>query len=160
MGAWFAPRGARVADLGVTGGRWDGLPADVERHSGDMHDIFTVRIPQASFLDRVPVGPHPASGCDADLARAFGAVCLRLRAEAGLFLTHPDQANLDFVLSREWRVLARDADGLADERFGLLYMDDTLASAWTHTPTRDDRDEFPVATGRLVFAGRGPNRWF
>ncbi|MBF2064588.1 MAG: hypothetical protein IGS39_09245 [Calothrix sp. C42_A2020_038] len=57
-------------------------------------------------------------------------------------------------------VLAKEANGLADGRFGLLYLNKEISQYWTHNPLRDDRDSILISSGKLVFAGKGSSRWF
>jgi hypothetical protein len=57
-------------------------------------------------------------------------------------------------------VLAKEANGLADEHFGLLYLNEEVSKYWTPHPSRDDRDSLPISSGKLVFAGRGSSRWW
>jgi hypothetical protein len=112
-----------------------------------------------------------ASGDDAPLSRLaedFAAACERLGCQVAFIDTgshYGDESwenglgNADWVLSHYPAVLGSDANALADERFTLLYVDDIAARLWDSDPVRDDRDEIPVSRGRLVFAGRGPDRW-
>jgi hypothetical protein len=97
----------------------------------------------------------------------FRDACLRLEPVAAFLDTRAHygdecwenkQGNRDWVLSQARRVAASDTNGLADERYSLLYLNESLARRWDSNPIRDDRDNVDVPTGRLVFARSGPAR--
>ncbi|MCP2728754.1 hypothetical protein [Limnofasciculus baicalensis] len=94
------------------------------------------------------------------IALVFKQACENLLPEAAFIATHIYDSELDWILDREWMILAKDATALADERFGLLYLNEEISQYWIHHPQRDERDNLPVASGKLVFAGRDDLRWF
>lgn len=94
------------------------------------------------------------------IALAFQDACVALSPEVGFIAVRRNQGDPDWTLERAWMVLAKDANALADEHFGLLYLNQEISTYWSSNPALDDRDSLPVPSGRLVFAGRGWRRWF
>jgi hypothetical protein len=72
---------------------------------------------QSDFLQHLSENKGPVR-LESDGALPVARIALA--PEVALVATHLDQADPKFVHSLEWMVLARDADGLADLRLGLL----------------------------------------
>lgn len=171
--AIFIPKGERAPSedevldrIGVDRAehRWGPL-AHVEWHVEelDFHLLAQLRFLQGALLKLLPEhgGDLPLAEDGAlPLAHAFRDASARAGAEVGMLITHPEQAEREWILERYWMVLARDAASLASEHFGLLYMNDEVASNYTPETRRDARDELPGGPGRTIFAGRGSARWF
>jgi hypothetical protein len=135
--------------------RWAGMTCRVYVDRLPDHDVLVLLLPRSEVLALTDVEPG-----DNPLVEAFTAAVGRVRPEAAFVAVHPDQAEPDRIRAAVELVELRDADALADERFGLLYVDAVIAQWWTPHELRDGREELPVASGRLVFAGRGSSRWF
>ena len=135
---------------------WAGLTCRAGVFNLEYHQLFVIYFWQSSFLEMLG-GPSDADS----LVAAFRDACEALAPEVAFIVTHLDQADIDWILDREAAVLSKDANLLAGERVGLLYLNEEVSSYWTPNPVRDDRDSVPVASGRMVFAGRGDfSRWF
>lgn len=143
--------------------KWAGMSADCWLAEREPYRVLSLRIPQSTFFDMVePDNVHLPIGRDRGLpfAQTFAETALALAAEVGVLAIRGHHQDANWIRDFEWRVQAYEIDDLLDERFGLLYVNDDYLPHWTHTPVRDDRDELPVARGRLLFAGRGGSRWF
>ena len=148
---------------GLVNCQWAGMACKAYLDELSYHHLLEIYFWQSDFLELLSEKEEPIP-LDADealpLAQAFKHSCEALSSEVAFLLTHLDQAKHDFILSREWMVLAKEANGLADERFGLLYLNEEVSEYWTSHSLRDDRDSLPISKGKLVFAGRGSSRWF
>lgn len=155
----LAACGAQLSSLGaddLTGLReveWAGLFARATIVELPYHKLLKIFIRQTDFLELVEIEPdqHP-------IVRQFCHCCRELGAEVAFVLTHLDQAEPERILDTEWMVLSRDANVLVRERFGLLYLDRSLASEIT-VPV-GDRDRLACGDGMLVFSHAGDKRWY
>lgn len=140
-------------------------------HELSYHWLLYITFSHSQFLRLLPPEVdeiHPLEDCfvplEADptlpIAVTFKHACEALKPEVALIATHVYDGELNWILDREWMVLAKDATALADQHFGLLYLNEDISHNWLHHPLRDDRDSLPVASGQIVFAGRGCWRWF
>jgi hypothetical protein len=142
---------------------WAGLACKGFLDTLPDHLLLVIFFWRSSFLEMLPEVDEPTPVEDngaPPLVRTFAQACEDLSPEVAFIVTRLDQADPDRLRSYEWMVLARLADVLADERFGVLYLNDEVSQYWTPHPVRDDRDSWPVQRGRMVFAGRGSYRWF
>lgn len=170
-------RGNRIAlgfhdpEREVVGGVWAafGMAWAIQDHIegleclqiyASMNSYFDAEIAANDSLSEGedPSLPYIATFRDACLHLEPVAAFLDTRAHYGDERWENKQGNRDWVLSQARRVTASDANGLADERYSLLYLSESLAKRWDSNPIRDDRDEVAVPTGRLVFARSGPAR--
>jgi hypothetical protein len=103
------------------------------------------------------------------LAETFRNACEQLQAEVAFLDTHAHygdetwenrQGNRNWVINYYSMLLESSINELADERFGLLYLNEDMNQLWDSNPVRDERDMIPMRHGRLAFAGRGSARWF
>jgi hypothetical protein len=142
-------------------GRWAGMRCWASIESLPDHLVLLLRFRQSELLESVgdveEEVPLEADGA-LELALRFGAACDALEPDAALVVTHLHQAEREWVLGREWMVLAKDAHSLLAEGVGLSY----LHGSWPALATLElsGRDRLPSATGVLVFAGRGAARWW
>lgn len=93
------------------------------------------------------------------LATAFREACLALRPEVAFVASqqlHDPPAELRAYADD---VKHHDMLSLTGSGLGLVYLRDPAPSLDDALAVRP-RDELPVAQGRLVFAGKGPNRWW
>jgi hypothetical protein len=142
-------------------GTWAGMPASVIALPLDLHVLLIIFFPLNAFFDRVadkteadlPLADDPAL----PVAQAFRDAALAVGAQVALLLTHPHQGDADRIEEHYTDVLGKNEEALANERFGLLYLDDEMSGEWTPDP---DRDSLPVPSGHLIFAHRGWGRWF
>lgn len=143
--------------------RWAGMSCKVYLDELPYHQLLEIYFWQLDFLALLPEN-NASVPLNKDrafpIAQAFKRACEDLAPEVAFLVTHMDQAQRDFILSREWMILAKEANGLADEHFGLLYLNEEVSKYWTPHPSRDDRDSLPISSGKLVFAGRGSSRWW
>jgi hypothetical protein len=95
-----------------------------------------------------------------EVAYAFRDACVRLPAEVGFIVSHLDQANPEYILDQYTDVLGMNADALASTHFGLLYLSEALVYSMNGIARLDGRETIPASSGRLVFSGKGANRWF
>ncbi|HYO72954.1 MAG TPA: hypothetical protein VEU33_43530 [Archangium sp.] len=118
---------------------------------------------QGDFLEMMTEeeGPIPLEKDGAlPLAQAFARACESLSPDVAFIVTHLDQASLEWIESRAQWVESGDADQLANERIGLLYLSEEMSRHWTSDPILDNRDEMHVKKGRLLFSGRDSSRWW
>ncbi len=103
------------------------------------------------------------------LAKTFCNACERLQAEVAFLDTHAHygdetwenkQGNRDWVINYYSMLLESNINELADEQFGLLYLNEYMNKLWDSNSARDDRDMISLSHGRLAFAGLGSTRWF
>lgn len=103
------------------------------------------------------------------LAHTFRKACEQLQAEVAFFDTSAHygdrawenkQGNRDWIIDRYWMLLESDINALADEQFGLLYLNGYTNQLWDSDPLSEGRDTIPVSKGCLVFAVQGAGRWF
>jgi hypothetical protein len=143
--------------------KWAGMYCKASLDSLSKHQVLQIYFWQSSFLallnEESADIPLERDGA-LPLALSFRDACEALSPEVAFLVTHQWQANRDVVLSREWKVLTKDANELANERFGLLYLDEDIGQYWTYIPRLDNRDSLPVSKGLLVFAGQGSSRWY
>jgi hypothetical protein len=92
------------------------------------------------------------------LARAIRDGAARSEATVAILATR--EAMHDKIPDCYWMVLVGDADALAAEYFGLLYLNDRLAQGWDPPAGHADRDELPGGPGRILFGHRGWHRWY
>lgn len=169
--AFFLPRGALTPEAALAAvGAGSGSFGPITRvHPTvdllDFHACVQLYFRQAQLLRlrarRDPEGPPPPVAEDGAvaLAQAFRDACARSSADAGFVVTHDYEAERAFILEREWMVLAGEANSLAAERFGLLYLSDALARELSPAWHRQGRDELPGGPGVTLFAGSGWSRW-
>lgn len=148
-------------------GYWGGvLSVEVRLRHLSMHDCLIIDFLQTSFLDL-----HGSlTGCEAlpleedgalPVALAFRSACERLRPEAAVLATHPDELDDPQWLHACYSaVLGMDPDILDSYWGGLIYIGPDMAAEWN--PDRFDmaRDSLPVAEGMLRFRAPGWRRWF
>jgi hypothetical protein len=141
-------------------GRWAGMTCWPSVERLPYHALLILRFWASdllALLDEDRDGTVESDGAYR-IALAFRNACEALHPDIAFVVTHPHQAEREWILGREWMVLARDLDALVDEQLGLLYIAETFSSP---EPSQiEDRDQLPCRTGLLLFAGRGPNRWF
>jgi hypothetical protein len=132
-------------------------------HELPYHQLLIIYFRQSGLLrllppedSLVPLEDDPTM----QIALTFKVACETLLPEVAFIPTHLYDSELKWILDREWMVLAMDATALADERFGLLYLNEEISLNWIHHPLRDDRDSLSINNGLLVFASRGSLRWF
>jgi len=142
---------------------WAGLSCEAHVIERTYHHVLAIYFWISDFLEMMPEGDEEVP-LEEDralpLASAFKRACEALEPEAAFLLTKEWQSDPDYFLARELQVSIKDADALADEPFGMLYLNDDISRYWTPDPRRDDRESLPVPRGRLVFRGRGGERWF
>lgn len=142
---------------------WSGMYCEVELERLENHHLLDIYFFQSHFFKMIGTkrAPLPLVEDGAlGLAHAFQYACEQLSPEVAFIATHTYDACPEAVLEREWMITACDADALADERLGLLYLNDEISQCWTSLPIRGERDSLPIPSGRLVFAGCGWDRWF
>jgi hypothetical protein len=158
-------------DREVVGGRWGAFGdtwAILDEVDGllclqlyaSMNDFLDAQLASADdrWTDGDPVLAYVATFRDACLNLQPIVAFLDLRAHYGDERWENKQGNRDWVLSHAKIVAEANANALADERFNLLYLSDTVARSWDADPIRDDRDMVEVPRGRLVFARSGRAR--
>lgn len=123
-----------------------------------MHRYLDAQLAGDDSQGEDPLLPYISNFRDACLSLKPVAALLDTRAHYGDERWENQEGNRDWVLSQSHMVAASDADGLADERYSLLYLSEPLARLWNSNPIRDDRDRVEVPSGRLVFARSGPAR--
>jgi len=167
--SFYAPRPVEqdvfLDALGVVGEQWGPLPR-VFTHVQALsdHTCATLRFSQNAFLElRTAHEPDDAVPLAQDaglpFARFFRAAAVRAGCEVAFLVTHPHQSDGDWLDLRYWMMIARDADSLAAERFGLLYLDDDMVFDWD-APRLDGRSVLPGGPGLTFFAGTGWARWY
>ncbi|MEM1008712.1 MAG: hypothetical protein AAGJ35_06865, partial [Myxococcota bacterium] len=92
-------------------------------------------------------------------AHQFQTTSTALNSDIAFVTNAPQQEELSNIREQEWALNAKDANALADQRFGLLYLNQDLAKRWISHPSRDDRDQIILPKGKLVFAQSGSQRW-
>ncbi len=133
--------------------RWGNLHCETWRETLNAHQVFFLYFLEGEFIDLL------LKDNGESLAQTFRQSCLALYPEVAYIITRPYQAAPEWSLGLEIPILAADANRLADERFGLLYLNEAIAQNWTGHKIRDDRDSLPAPGGKLVFAARGEERW-
>jgi hypothetical protein len=112
-------------------------------------------------------GPEANAPTSMTYVKTFGDACVSLKPIAAFLDTRAhyedkqwkdQEGNRDWVLAQAKLVANADVNALADERFGVLYLSESLMLQWRPDPIRDDRDMVELPTGRLIFAGRGSAR--
>ncbi|MEH2064496.1 MAG: hypothetical protein V7K50_19915 [Nostoc sp.] len=139
----------------------------------EYHNCLQIYFSMNHFLDLIPELPDDQNlPLKEDpllpLAYTFRNACEKLQAEVAFVDTHAHygdeawenkQGNRDWIINYYWMLLESNVNALADERFGLLYLNEYMNQLWDSNPVRDDRDIIPLSQGRLAFAGRGSARW-
>lgn len=142
-------------------GKWAGLRVRVGLSRLALHDCLRIQLSQYDFLDRRPLDlpADLALANDPNLqhAEAFRDTCLALSANVGLFVTHPEQSDPDWIEALYSHVLGLDAEALAQSFVGLLYLDERTSEGFQPPP---DRDTLTVPHGLVLFAGQGQARWY
>lgn len=149
--------------VGAATCHWAGIQCEAELDRLENHYLLNIYFLQSHFFEMIgdkrtplPLEEDGALG----LAYAFRDACENLSPEVAFVAPHTYKAHPESVRKCERMILARDADALADERLGLLYLNDEISQYWTPDKIRDDRDSLPISRGKLVFAGRDWSRWF
>ncbi|MBD2202615.1 hypothetical protein H6G33_12205 [Calothrix sp. FACHB-1219] len=139
----------------------------------EYHNCLQIYFSQDHFLDLIPNLPDNQNlPLEEDpllpLAYTFRDACEKIPAEVAFVDTHAHygdeawenkQGNKDWIINYYLMLLELNVNALADERFGLLYLNYYMNQLWDSNTLRDDRDMIPISEGRLVFAGRGTARW-
>jgi hypothetical protein len=148
-------------------GCWGGvLSVEVRVRHLSMHDCLAIDFLQTSFLDLVPPREgHEDLPLEEDgalpVALAFRDACERLRPEAAVLATHPDELeNPQWMQACYSAVLGMDPNLLDGYRGGLVYVGPDMAAEWEPYRLRQDRDSLPVKEGMLFFRRTGWGRWF
>jgi hypothetical protein len=149
-------------------GCWGGvLSVEVRVRHLSMHDCLAIDFLQTSFLNLLtPDKGNEALPLEEDgalpVALAFRDACERLRPEAAVLATHPDE-----IQDPQWlhacysAVLGMDTNLLDSYGAGLVYIGPDMPDEWVpenYGPPQ--RDSLPVREGRLLFRGTGWGRWF
>jgi hypothetical protein len=163
--------GFHDSDREVVGGRWRAF-GDTWAILDEVDGLLCLQLYASmnSFLD-AEIAAKDRQGRDEDLLlpyiATFRDACLSLKPMAAFLDTRAHygderwenkQGNREWVLSQAHMVAVSNANGLADERYSMLYLGEPLARLWNSNPIRDDRDMIEVPSGRLVFARSGPAR--
>jgi len=139
----------------------------------EYHSCLQIYFSMNHFLDLIPELPDDQNlPLEEDpllpLAYTFRDACEKLPAEVAFVDTHAHygdeswenkQGNRDWIINHYWMLLESNVNALADERFGLLYLNEYMNQLWDSNSLRGDRDIIPLSQGRLAFAGRGAARW-
>jgi hypothetical protein len=143
--------------------QWAGLiDCQACLHERPHYRILEIKFWQSQFLELRRSGIHSISlevDPALEVATTFKHACENLLPEVAFIVTHTYEAESEWILKKEQLVLEMNATALADERFGLLYLNEQIGQLWIDNPLRDNRDNLPIDHGRLVFAGRGNSRW-
>jgi len=113
--------------------------------------LLVIFFAQTAFLTLLPAD---------EVAGAFVTACARLAPDAAVIVTHPDQADIDELRRLRGVILEADAERVAAQRPGLLYVSEKLDEYQNDVWFVGDREEVPVPHGRLIFAGLGEKRWW
>ncbi|AFZ26700.1 hypothetical protein Cylst_4630 [Cylindrospermum stagnale PCC 7417] len=174
IGFHFTKPGANPtfkAAVEVMYGHWGGFGGAWSRVDKlERHNCLQIYFSMNRYLDLrpltgmnenfLPLEQDPAL----PVVYTFRDACEQLQAEVAFLDTrahYGDEVWENRGGSRDWIIkkysilLDFDINGLADERFGLLYLNDYMSDQWDSDPMRDERDAIPLSQGRLVFAGRG-----
>jgi hypothetical protein len=149
-------------------GYWGGvLSVEARLHHLSMHDCLAIDFLQSSFLDLLPPREgHEALPLEEDgaltVALAFRDACERLRPEAAVLATHPDELeDPQWLQACYSAVLGMDPDLLDSYRGGLVYVGPDMVDEWVpENFGPPQRDSLPVTEGRLLFRRAGWGRWF
>lgn len=134
---------------------WAGLYCKGFADNLPQHQVLQIYFWQSSFLELAAQKDNAYP-----LALAFRDACEALSPDVAFIVTHLDQAQHEWILTKEALVLNKDANALADERLGLLYFNKEIIQHWSHSSLWTDREDVPVNSGRLVFSGLSSTRWF
>ncbi|MEV6235870.1 hypothetical protein [Lentzea sp. NPDC051838] len=134
---------------------------DAKTERLDDHTCTTVWFRQHDFLGLRDHEPTPRLADDPALpfAHYFRDTAVQARCEVAFLVTHPHQADPDWLAGRYWTVQARDVDSLVAEAFGLLHLDDGMVLDWD-APRLNERNILPGGPGLTIFANSGWARWF
>ncbi|MBD2504563.1 hypothetical protein [Anabaena azotica] len=166
--------GIHDPSIEVIYGEWDAFEdawARLDRL--EYHNCLQIYFSMNHFLDLIPELPDDQNLLLEEdpllpLAYTFRDACEKLPAEVAFVDTHAHygdeswenkQGNRDWIINHYWMLLESNVNALADERFGLLYLNEYMNQLWDSNSLRDDRDIIPLSQGRLAFAGRGVARW-
>jgi hypothetical protein len=93
------------------------------------------------------------------VAQAFRDACEALRPVVGFVTSQAEEDFEELLTEYADEVRTGNVFGLSQAGFGLVYLrepGEQLDPVVTFHP----RDELPVTEGRLIFAGRGADRWW
>ncbi|HEY4242184.1 MAG TPA: hypothetical protein VGM88_20345 [Kofleriaceae bacterium] len=141
--------------LGVSGGNWAGESAHLTIYPHPSFDRIRIDIRGSLLNDRddryLPLEDDPQRG----LAFAFRDACLALPATVGIVA---NRFNDYLVLDNpHFRIEDHDRAWFLSQRFTLLYLDGTIASA-ADAPLA--RKTLPVPRGLCVFRGDDIIPWY
>jgi hypothetical protein len=153
--------------LDVRYGDWGGIEsARAHLHHLSMHDCLVIDFLQTSFLDLLPPREgHEELSLEEDgalpVALAFRDACERLRPEAAVLATHPDELeDPQWLHACYSAVLGMDPNSLDSCGAAITYVFPDMVDEWV--PDRfgpPQRDSLPVTNGRLLFRDTGWSRW-
>lgn len=152
---WTDPYGERLTT-------WGRRTCRVEVVEAPPYRVLAMVFPQTSLAALLRDNSSEVAGDNArELAYAFRDACQAFEPVAGFVAAQPvpDLDALTELLTDHADDLAHhDLLSLTGAGHGLVYVRDPgpALDATLRTP----RDELEVATGRLLFAGKGPNRWW
>jgi hypothetical protein len=149
-------------------GSWGGvLSVEARLRHLSMHDCLAIDFLQISFLDlrgsRIGREALPLEEDGAlPVALAFRDTCERLRPEAAVLATHPDELqDPQWLQACYSAVLGMDPNLLDSYGAGLVYVGPDMVDEWEpENFGPPERDSLPVTNGRLLFRGNGWSRWF
>jgi len=135
----------------------------------ERHDCLQIYPSMNHFLDALQPRTGAAASEDPLLpfVETFRHACLQLEPEVAFLDTRAHygdeawenkQGSRNWVLDKYRMALESDVNALADERFPLLYLSESLSRRWESNPIRDDRDMVQTPKGLLVFARSGAAR--
>ncbi len=125
---------------------------------------FLDLLPENSDYEDLPLSQDPLL----PLVETFGNACERIKAEVAFLDTNSHygnetwenkQGNRDWVISHYSMIEESNINGLANEAFGLLYLNKYMDELWDSKSAHNDRDIIPLSQGCLTFAGLGSTRW-
>ncbi|MCX9191562.1 hypothetical protein C3Y87_09070 [Carbonactinospora thermoautotrophica] len=164
---WLAAQCAAIGivdpeDGDVLAGAWGGTWVYAQAH--DLTECRVLSLEFASygaFYEMVDQTRGDALEEDGlyPVAVAFRDACDTLRPRFGFFMYIPMAEILDEVADAEERVLCYEVDKLVNDLYGLVYLSREYDEALFPGELRGRRDELPSATGRVIFASHGRDRW-
>lgn len=150
---WTDPYGDLLA-------QWGGQVCRVEVVDADPYRILALAFSQRRFAAALLRNSAELSGDhQLALAHAFRDACQALEPTAGFVASQPMHELRGELLDHADDVAHGDLLSLTGAGFGLVYLRDPVPGLDALIGLRP-RDELPVAPGRLLFGGKGPDRWW
>ena len=140
--------------------KWGGMNCQLQTKELVAFHATALFFNQSDFLAAIPDQDDTSTAAEQQLIQAFTETCEVFQPKVAFITSHLHQAKQHIIYDKEWMIILEESNPLADERFGLLYLNQSMLASWTDDPKRDNRFKISTSQGQFIFAGEQNDKWF